>query len=144
MKLKYIFYASLISFIVVTCKSSKDLVPIKARTIVPSEVSSYHNPANMKIGWVPYKDLELKRTGKDNWVVVKSDSSKQGAIPVILITYPVSGDSIWLDMNTDNEVLGRLMKHTMMTQIPISMPVGEYLEEAKCSKCHPSDVDKGF
>jgi len=136
----------LIPFLVffVTCKPSQELVPVKARQIRPSEVSAYHSPAVMKIAWYPYKDLELKKTSKDNWVIVKSDSTKQGAIPVILITYPDSGDSIWLEMNTDNELLGRLMKHTLMTQAPITEPLGEYLEMAKCSTCHPGDVDKGF
>ena len=144
MKITNLFIAIALVILTVTCRPSQELVPVKARQIRPSEVNSYHSPAVMKIAWYPYKDLELKKSGKDNWVVVKSDSTRQGAIPVILITYPDSGDSIWLEMNTDNELLGRLMKHTLMTQIPITEPIGEYLETAKCSKCHPGDVNKGF
>ena len=144
MKLKYIIYAGVLTVFIATCKSTQDLVPTKARRVSPNEVTSYHKQANMKIGWIPYKDLELKQTGKDNWVVIKSDSTKEGAIPVILLTYPESGDSIWLDMNTDNELLGRLMKHTLMTQIPITEPFGDYLVTASCSKCHPSEIKIGF
>lgn len=140
MKLRYSLLAVSIIIFITTCKSTMDLVPTKARRVSPKEVTSYHSPANMKIGWIPYKDLELKKTSKDNWVVVKNDSTKEGAIPVILLTYPESGDSIWLDMNTDNELLGRLMKHTLMTQIPITEPFGDYLVSAACSKCHPSEI----
>ena len=141
MKLRYFLFALSVVVFVATCKSTLDLVPTKARRVSPKEVTSYHSPANMKVGWLPYKDLELKRTGKNNWVVVKSDSTKQGAVPVILVTYPETNDSIWLDMNTDNELLGRLMKHTLMTQMPITEPFGDYLVSASCSKCHPSDVE---
>lgn len=81
----------------------------------------------MKIAWFPYKDLELKKSKANNWVMVSSDSARESAIPVIMITYPVSNDSIWIDMNIKNELLGKLVKHSLMTQVPITEPYGEYL-----------------
>lgn len=144
LKLKYTICCLILAAFITTCKSTIDLVPTNARRVSPKEVTSYHKPANMKIGWLPYKDLEFKKTSKDNWVVIKNDSTKEGAIPVILLTYPDSGDSIWLDMNTDNELLGRLMKHTLMTQLPITEPFGDYLVTAACSQCHPSEIKIKF
>ncbi len=118
--------------------------PTKARQLKPEEVRGYHNAVEMKIAWFPYKDLELKKTKENNWVMVNSDSGRTSTVPVIMITYPNSGDSIWIDMNIKNEILGKLVKHTLMTQVPIYEPYGEYFAEAKCSKCHPSNIEVNF
>ena len=98
----------------------------------------------MKIAWFPYENLALKQTKANNWVIVESDSTRKSAIPVIMISYPETGDSIWVQMDTKNDLLGKLIKHSLMTQVPISTPYSEYFEKAKCQNCHPADVPVNF
>lgn len=141
LKLFIIIFASIT---VITCTSTKHMEPSKARQLKPSEVRGYHKPIEMKIAWFPYEEIELKKTKENHWVMVNSDSAKSSAIPVIMVTYPDSNDSIWIDMNIKNEILGKLVKHTLMTQVPIFEPYGDYLEAAQCSKCHPSNIKVNF
>ena len=144
MRLHYfILFASLV-FLIVTCKTQKELVPTQIRQVKPEQVAGYHEPINITIAWYPYQNQILERQDDGTWKVIKSDSARSGKVPVILIRYPNSTDSIWLDMNTKNETLGKLLKHSLMTQEPITRPFGEYLETAKCTKCHPSDVEVDF
>jgi hypothetical protein len=131
-----------------TCKSSLETVSVvdtKARQLRPYEAKSFHKPVIIRIGWFPYTDLTIHRKENDDWVVVKQEKEeKGGSVPVIMLEYPESADTMWLDMNTDNELLGRLLKHTLMTEEPIRRPYTEFFEVASCSKCHPGHVDKGF
>jgi len=133
-----------ILFGVVTCQTQKVLVPTASRQIDASQVAGYHDEVSMTIAWLPYQDQKLVQSSANSWKVVKSDSGKTGKIPVILIRYPDSGDTIWLDMNTKNEVLGKLIKHTLMTQEPITHPLENYLQTNSCTKCHPKDVEVDF
>ena len=144
MKQRFLVFLSALAFIVIACKSQKELVPTKARNIMPSEVAGYHNNIDVTIAWYPYKDQLLKQTSDNEWKIVKSDSAREGNIPVILIRYPATGDSLWLDMNTESELLGKLLKHSLMTQEPIKRPFGDYLQAASCTKCHPADVEVDF
>lgn len=143
MKIKHLILFLFIAAVGITCKSTQEIRTPKAKMVNPENVGTYHDPVALTIAWFPYENMKLEITDDNNWVVVDAENGK-GAIPVIMIDYPLSGDSIWLDMNTDNETLGRLIKHTLMTQEPIYEPIGEYLEVASCSKCHPADVEKGF
>ena len=145
MKFLKFFAFLLIAIFVITCTTTQSFMePTRARQLKPSEVSSYHNPVEMKIAWFPYKELELKKTKENNWVMVESDTGRSSVIPVIMITYPNTNDSIWIDMNIKNQLLGKLLKHTLMTQVPISEPYSEYFANAKCSKCHPSNIKVNF
>ncbi len=99
---------------------------------------------NMQIAWIPYKSLKLKETKKHNWVVIEDDSGKESALPMIMITSPSSSDTVWVQMSTKNDLLGKLVKHSLMTQVPIKRPYEEYFEQAKCTSCHPSDVKVDF
>jgi hypothetical protein len=56
----------------------------------------------------------------------------------------MSKDTIWIDMNTDTELLGRLVKHSLMTQEPIQRPYTNFFEVASCEKCHPAHVKVEF
>ncbi len=132
---------SIVLFLISACKTQMDVTPEKVRQVRPKEVSGFHTPIQLNIAWYPYKDLTLKRTGDNQWKVVQGDSSQSGEIPVILITYPDSRDSLWLEMNTSNELLGRLIKHSLMTQMPIQEPIGNFLEAAKCQSCHPAEIE---
>lgn len=107
--MKYFITVSFLAVLgfMVTCKTAQ--VPTEAqapslRQIKPSEVKGYHDPITLNIAWYPYEDLMLKQTKDYNWVVVKSDSTHKSAIPVILITYPGKPDSIWVQMDTGNEL----------------------------------------
>ena len=144
MKFLQLFLILSAAILVITCTTTKHMEPTKARQLKPSEVRAYHNPIELKIAWFPYQDIELKKTKENNWVMVSSDSARSSAIPVIMITYPNTNDSIWIDMNIKNELLGKLIKHTLMTQVPIYEPYGEYLEAAKCASCHPSNIKVNF
>lgn len=119
--------------------------PPYIRQIRPNDVIGYHSPVQMRIAWYPYRNLSVKKKANNDWTVVQNDTmSKEGFIPVILIDYLNNTDSIWLEMNTDNETLGRLIKHTLMTDEPITKPYSSYFEFASCTRCHPPEVDKGF
>lgn len=145
MKMKLIIALALLGMLVVTCNQTKDLAPRRILQINPAEVTAYHPPVSMQIGWFPYHEDKLVRTGKDEWKVVKNEEEgNSGAIPQILIHYPHTTDSIWLDMNIDNALLGKLIKHTLMTQVPIERPFAEYFEVATCSRCHPSHIKIDF
>lgn len=133
-----------------SCVSSKEtdgektLLTPKARNVKPGQIQGYHEPLDIKIAWMPYKDLGLKQGKDNNWVIVKSESGREGAIPVILITYPETKDSVWIEMDTSNELLGKLVKHSLMTKQPIHRPFKDYFEKASCSTCHPADVKVDF
>ena len=114
------------------------------RQMKPNEVTSYHRPVQMRIAWFPYKDISVEQRADNEWVVLPAKDEKEGNVPVILIDYLNHTDSIWLEMDTDNETLGKLVKHTLMTEEPITKPYSNYFEYASCTRCHPQGVDKGF
>ncbi len=120
------------------------LEPTKVRQIRPSEVNGFHKPLEMQVAWFPYEDRELKLTGDNEWGVFETADQKAGQIPMILVRYPASGDSIWLDMNTENQMLGKLLKHSLITQVPIKRPFLDFFQDASCTNCHPSDVKVDF
>ena len=133
MKLFKLFSILTLGILVVTCSTTKQpMDPMRARQLKPSEVRGYHNAVEMKIAWFPYEELVLKKTKENNWVMVDSDTGRVRAIPVII------------DMNIKNQLLGKLLKHTLMTQQPITEPFSEYFANAKCTKCHPSNVKVNF
>lgn len=141
----YISAIGLISTVMLNCApAKKQFEPAQARHLSPSEISSYHNAVNMRIGWMPYEEIEYEQASDNRWVLLESDSTSSGLVPVIMITYPATGDSIWFNMNMKNATLGKLLKHTMMTQKPIYEPIETYLADAKCASCHPSDVKVNF
>lgn len=144
--LNYFVIAVFIGFLV-TCRTSLQTTetPPYIRQIRPADVAGYHSPVQMRIAWYPYRNLSVKQRATNEWVVVQdSDANKEGFIPVILIDYMNHTDSIWLEMNTDNETLGKLIKHTLMTEKPISKPFSSYFEIASCTPCHPAEIERGF
>jgi len=144
--MKYLSILSLllVAILAIKCSTPKEVTPPSAKQLSPENITAYHKPIEMKIAWIPYKSLALKQTKKNNWVMVESDSTKESALPVIMVTYPASNDTVWVQMNTKNDLLGKLIKHSLMTQQPITRPYKEYFELAQCSSCHPSDVKVSF
>ena len=148
MKWKVLLFILVIFFIAVQCAQQKELTQEsmdRIRQLRPADITKYHEPVRMEVGWVPYQEYKLEVTKKGEWKVVRNDATdKKSAMPMILLSYPNGTDSLWLDMNIDNALLGRLLKHTLMTQAPITRPFTEYFEVAKCSKCHPKEIKLDF
>lgn len=127
------------------CSGSRELVPTRARQVKTTQVIGYHAPVELTIAWYPYQELEFKQKKDRNWVIFSDTAQYRGGmIPMILVTYPESKDSIWMDMHVDTRLLGNLIKHTLMTQEPIQRPFGQYLDRASCTKCHPKDIQVDF
>lgn len=144
MKWKHAFFFVVIAFVVVNCSKTRTLVVENTRTTRPEEIFSYHQEMKVQVGWMPYQNHRVIQTGDNEWKIVKStETIFQGNAPVILISYP-TGDSILLDMNIKNELLGKLIKHSAMTQKPISRPFTAFMEEAKCQSCHPQYKEVDF
>ena len=136
---------ALIALTALTCTQMKELQPTRVRQVQPGDVSGWHQPLTLQIGWFPYKEYSFERTGKNEWRVVKDEEAdNSGDIPEILVTHPNTSDSVWLSMNIDNALLGKLVKHTLMTEEPIFEPLEEYFEVATCGKCHPEHVKIDF
>jgi hypothetical protein len=144
MNYKLILAILALGVLALNCNAPKEVPTPKLRTLSPAEVTSYHMPVNMQVAWVPYENLEVKMDKNNNWVIVESKDPKKSVIPVMLITYPATGDSVWVQMDTRSDLLGQLIKHTLMTQKPITEPFDAYLADAACSSCHPADVKVNF
>lgn len=111
---------------------------VRYRQFPKWEPTHYHRAIQMRIGWYPYSEADIVSDEEGNVVMMRTDSV--GEMPAIIITEPDSADSIIIGMRIDNELLGRLIKHSLMTQVPIKRPFEQYLVEADCSKCHPSRI----
>ena len=102
----------------------------------------FHNKIEMNIGWYPYEEAEVTNTNREISIVLPRDSSVvSGSSPFIQIVYPTTDDSITLDLDIDNELLGKIIKQTLMTQMPIQRPLKEFIKKADCSTCHPAHID---
>jgi hypothetical protein len=110
----------------------------KIRKFSEWKSSRYHKVIQMKIGWYPYQQKELQRTNPSTWTVRNDSTISTGAAPIIILTYPDSDSTLWLNMDIDDALLGKLIKHSRMTEIPIKKPFENYLVEADCAKCHPT------
>ncbi len=145
MKITHAIYVLTAIFFVLTCRTAMQPIATTGRQIRPADVQGYHQAIEAQIAWFPYHDLTIKQRADGDWTVVKQDSTaKKGAMPVILIKYPESQDSVWIPMDTDNETLGKLIKHTLMTEEHITKPFASFFEISRCEKCHPEDIDRGF
>ena len=134
----------LMAVFIVRCSGYKEVPAPTGKQLAPSNIQAYHDPVEMKIAWVPYQNVRLTETRNRDWVVVEDDSAEESALPMIMITYPASGDTAWVHMGTKNALLGKLLKHTLMTQQPITRPYEGYFEQAQCISCHPGHVKVDF
>lgn len=109
----------------------------RIRSIPEMQATHHHRPVTLRVGWVPY--TEWTESNADGTASV-ADSVRFSEMPVIFVAYPDSADGLWLDPSIDDALLGRLVKHSLMTQQPISRPFDEFLGRATCSPCHPERV----
>lgn len=130
--------------IIIGCSTSSktDIQPIKIRKFKEWKAARFHEKVELKIGWYPYEKGNSEKVTSEEWAVSFKDSSGSidGYMPVIIVDHPSGIDSLFLDMSIDDALLGKLIKHTLMTQIPISRPFRDYLAQADCSICHPQEV----
>ena len=141
MRWKMMFFFSVIVFVVYNCSPTKEMVADRSRTLRPSQISTFHPAVSISVGWVPYEDHKLVRTGKNEWKIVELEEGEQkGSVPVLFVKNEGYRDTILLDMNIENELLGRLIKHSVMTQQPIQRPFTTFFEYAKCESCHPENI----
>ncbi|MCB0833932.1 MAG: hypothetical protein KDC45_10755 [Bacteroidetes bacterium] len=111
---------------------------VRVRT-VDERIAVFHRPVELKIGWRIYTEPGTVQTSDSTWRV-SSDGLHRGLIPVILVSYPDSSKNVWIEMTTDDAMLGRLLKQSLMTQKPIEKPIREFLKKTECATCHPSSI----
>ncbi|MCF8261833.1 MAG: hypothetical protein K9J12_13725 [Melioribacteraceae bacterium] len=125
--------------VIVGCSSSSTFSD-SAKVLQVDSPSTFHKPVSMRVAWYPYENKKLIETGTDTYELI-ADSTGGGLTPVILLETKDGGEPIRLDMNIDNELLGKLLKHSLMTEEPITRPFKNYFENTKCSTCHPSAIE---
>lgn len=137
---KLLIFTIILLMLLGCMKSSK--YQSRVRNIKPQTAQAYHKPIKLQIGWYPYEESKLQRTGQNEYRIVSEDSlNKKGAMPVIIMSYGDSSRALWIDMDTDEALLGKLLKHSLMTEIPVKWPYQQYFEKADCAKCHPSSIE---
>lgn len=127
---KYL-YIVLCLIVFISCSSEKSFVDETPRMRVFEEWkgSSFHKPIELKIGWFKYKENEIKEGKPNEWSISMEDSGTTfSASPILMLNYPDSADAIYFDMDIDDELLGKLIKRSLMTQIPIKRPFKEFLK----------------
>ena len=133
----------MVAVLAVTCKQYKEVSasqPTTSRQLRPNEVARFHASLEIKIAWVPYEENQVVEFEDSQYIFKYDDGVKSGrALPMIVIDHPY-GDSILIEMDIDNELLGKLIKRSIMTQKPIERPFTKYFDEARCQSCHPSDI----
>jgi hypothetical protein len=139
--MKYILLISGLVCLIIACSSTKE-TKSRYRRIQKESAIQFHKPVELKIGWYPYNERKMERTGNNVWSISPSDSAdRKGMIPVIHVKNPETDSTLWVYMDIDNELLGKLIKHSLMTEVPIEFPLTEYLEKADCQKCHPQHIE---
>ncbi|MCA9741939.1 MAG: hypothetical protein H6695_10940 [Deferribacteres bacterium] len=127
--------------IVAGCASApKTKVAPQVRQVAPDAVSSFHKKLQIQVGWLPYKNAEVINVDGSRWAVSSGDSTGAGEIPVMIVRQGEDGEPVQLGMDIDDALLGKLLKHSLMTEVPIKRPFDEFLKEADCATCHPSSV----
>ena len=139
--MRIIYILIILIFIVFGCANKSKISDDYPKVRKFSEWKSikYHKDIQMRIGWYPYQQQDIHKTKNSTWTINKDSTISAGASPVIILKYPDSTETLWLNMDIDNALLGKLIKHSLMTEIPVKKPFGDFLVEADCAKCHPTN-----
>ena len=143
MKWKYAFFILLLLLIIANCNrtAQREMTVENLREMNTAAISSFHPEITISLGWVPYEEKEMVPTGKNQWLVLNAHGPENtGMIPLLVVSFPGTRDSILLDMDMSNELLGKLIKHSAITQVPIQRPFSRFFAEARCGKCHPPHI----
>ncbi|NNE69359.1 MAG: hypothetical protein HKN29_03225 [Rhodothermales bacterium] len=123
------------------CQAQRDVatrvVPPERARMMDADAASFHRGITLQVGWRNYRESETVRNEDGSLSIETSDST--GVAPSIMIVDPLTEEPLWLSMGMDDALFGRLIKHSLMTQVPIYRPFETYMEEASCSRCHPGD-----
>ena len=111
----------------------------RVRHIKTDGVEDFHKPIRLTVGWMSYEEESVVSDNGSTYHVEPADALKTGRIPALQITYE-DGTTSTLDMNISNELLGQLIKSSLMSEQPIRRPYSEFMQTADCSNCHPSEV----
>lgn len=123
------------------CTASKKVAVKDAARVIDTEAPvKFHKPVNMKIAWYPYTTDSLVRHSDTIYLKEAEKAKQTGNVPLIVVTQEGSDEAVTIPMNIDNELLGRLIKHSVMTQMPIKRPFKEFIEQSNCASCHPKDI----
>jgi hypothetical protein len=143
---KTAFFFLLIVFITINCsKKNVYIAPERARILQPDDIEVFHPEVIVRVGWVPYQDQKMIQTDNNEWQLVSELSDgKTGKVPVIFIESPRSEEPLLVDMSIENKLLGKLIKHSAITQQPIERPFTQFFEKAKCQNCHPEHIEVDF
>ena len=122
-----------------TCPSSR------VRSFDAEGPHRFHRPVTLQVGWQSYRDQDVSLESDSTVGVFNStgavlDSVATGVIPVLVLHYPDDASRITLPMGIDDALLGRLIKSTAMTEMPVKEPLVRYLERADCAHCHPAAI----
>ena len=129
-------------FVLAGCSSSakRAQAPPQVRTVEQTKITSFHKPLEIKVGWLPYESAEVIKVAGNRWAVSRDDSAAGRSFPVLVIQQGADSEPVQLGMDTDDALLGKLLKHSLMTEVPIKRPFDKFLQEADCAKCHPSSI----
>lgn len=122
------------------CAPTAQTTAPRTRTMSVDDATRHHQPVQLQVAWREYREHVMRATGDATWAVT-DEVAKVGEVPVLVVSYPDTTKDLTLRMDIDDALLGKLLKHTLMTQQPITTPLGQYLQVAQCSSCHPADVD---
>lgn len=135
---------SLAFFIVASCSSSSKVVEKspEIKTFKNWKAHKFNKKIELNVGWYEYQNEELVKVDKNVWEVKEKENNEEvGAIPAIIIKHPETGDSLWVNMDIDEALLGTILKHSLMTEVQIKRPFSEFFKQAQCTKCHPSHIN---
>jgi hypothetical protein len=141
--MKHAIIYLLLSLLIISCTAEKKFLRESPRIRVFEEWKgqNFHKPLELKIGWYKYKESGAIEDSSNLWAVAFKDSGKvYGSSPILMVSYPDSTDGIYFDMDVDDALLGKLIKHSLMTQLPIKRPFKEFFATADCASCHPSAI----
>ena len=90
--MKKYFILVVVSVTVLFCSAPKNVLDDtpRMRSFKQWKADYFHHPIEVKIGWYPYEEEELTKTGKHQYSIQKRDSTNSGSMPVIVFTYPDS------------------------------------------------------
>ena len=140
--MRNVLVMSLILMIVAGCASQAPRAEKpRFRKLDDARSGDFHQKIELRIGWVPYEEVQLKEEDSGEWTTLMTESGRvDGKLPVIFLYYPDTGDSIQLDLDIDKALFGNILKHSLMTETPIKRPFMTYLQEAECAQCHPPEI----
>lgn len=113
--------------------------PPRVRSLDADGPHRYHRPVTLQVGWQSYVEQDSAAAQADPWSA-PIDSVTTGVTPVLILHYLDDAERIALPMGIDDALLGRIIKSTAMSEMPVKEPLTRYLERVDCMHCHPTTI----